>query len=130
MPNLWRADTGKYASADSATFWGGGDSNPHLKAGLVSGSHRWARSGNLEYKMPIPEGFFEARLFFIEMWPGASAGSRQMVVKINGNPVPQAGPGGRIDVFTRTGGLNKSVLITARQTPSVDGFITVTLVDC
>lgn len=123
----WRKDTGKYSSTDSGAFPAGGPNPVKGTWAPVYESHRWAKSGNLEFKIPVPAGKYGIALMFAETWADSGRGVRQMVVKINGPPVKQAGPKGLVDVFSRAGGLNKPFFLRLGRRASVGGFITVTL---
>lgn len=66
-------------------------------------------------------------LMFAETWYGAGCPAvRQMIVKINGAPVTQAGPNGLLDVFVKARGLYKPVYLNVGSHASQNGFITVT----
>lgn len=128
LPQIaWRKDTAKYASAGSNAFTGGGPNSATGTWAPVYESHRWAQTGNLQFKIPVPAGSYGMALMFAETWSDSGPGVRQMVVKINGAPVPQAGPGGLLDVFKKAGGLNKPVYLSVGQKASVGGFITVAI---
>lgn len=123
----WRADTGKYASKGAVGFTGGGPNSATGTWAAVYESHCWTPTGDLEFRIPVPAGSYVIDLLFAETWGDSGLGVREFTVKLNGEILTQAGPGGVLDVFKRAGGLNKPVYIHLGKKPSVDGFITVTL---
>lgn len=84
----FRADTGswastpstKYSTASSASGWDG-----------VYPTHRWVRSGDLLYNLPVPTGKYKVYLMFAETWRQAREGTPQFHVLINDKRVSQAG---------------------------------------
>lgn len=112
---------------DSASFTGGGPIIGPSTCGAFYESHQWAKSGNLEFKIPMAGSEFDIGLMFAETRADSGPGVRQMVVKINGKAVPQAGPKGLLAVFSRAGGFNKPVYLHLAKVPMFSGVLNVTL---
>lgn len=119
----FRADNGRWASKPSTTF-----SNGQSASGWngVYPTHRWARSGDLVYNIPVPNGNYKVYLMFAETWRQARLGTRQFHVLINGKRVIQAGGTKPLDVFSRVG-YAKPLFINAWVHKSVSNQISVRL---
>lgn len=124
----WRGDTGKYATSTSKSYIGPTKVSVKGTWGPVYQSHRWATSGDLEYKIPVKEGTYPLFLMWSETWSGSASNKRVFTVKVNGFALNK-GPikKGIIDVFKSSGGLNKGLFVNAGSFSPKAGFITITL---
>lgn len=88
----------------------------------VYASHRYAMRGNLEYRIPVPNGAFNVAAMFLESWRGAKKPNvRVFNVKINGVTKKS-----NVDVVASVG-FQKPLYLKFTKVQSVDGYITVTL---
>ena len=120
-----RCDNGLYSDGNSTTFT---SKRPIEENGTCTKqyeSHRWAKSGNLVYEIPVPPGNYTVYLMFMETWTGATNGTRLFTVTVNGNPVKVKGVEGAVDVYSLVG-LDKPIFVETMAN-SIDNIIAITL---
>lgn len=124
----WQCDAGALASASSTVFSSPQKYSVDLLAGVFH-SHRWTATGDLMYKIPVPDGTaVNVELLFMETWKESAAGRRMFTVSINDVRVNSDGVNkGVLDVFESIKGIGKPLCINAGRHRAKNGTIIVRL---
>lgn len=127
LANGFRCDTGKFSNGGlKYTSAVPNEETGGWKEAFQSHGYPGSPTGDLEYKIPVPDGSYKINLFWGETTANA-AGIRLMTVKINGElQKADAMPEGTLDVFKAAGGKNKPYFFNAGEKAAVGGFLTFT----
>lgn len=94
----------------------------NAKFNPVYSAYRYAFTGNLEYKLPVPPATYKVSLMFAETYtPTQVAGARKFAVLINGVKYRSS-----LDVF-KAAGANKPLYLSFPNIKASTGFITITI---
>jgi YD repeat-containing protein len=120
LGQVWGADTGfgsgTVATSTSATITGTPDSALFQSIRYLNGG-----SGDLTYSFSVPNGAYEVKLLFAEIWSGAfTVGVRTFHIKLEGETVEQ-----NLDVFAVAGA--NAALVRTFPANVTDGSLSIAL---
>lgn len=126
----WRCDTGKFVTSEGAEKFTSPFPmavNSTLGPDAMFVSHRFVKTGDLKFQIPVPAGEFAISLLFAENWVDSGPDVRLFTVTINEKVIKTANDKTEVSVFSESGGLHMPYELKCGKQASVDGNIVITL---